>query len=120
MTARLGTALYTHYYGKEFPERFHDIMDSRRWTPGERIVFEPCTKEVFGWRARRPRRPRRPQARPSGWRGPSPMAWPPRRARSRARMLSGRGMLPTWGGEDALGAGLHRDAAGMGGGPPRG
>ena len=37
MTARLGTALYTHYYGKEFPERFHDIMDSRRWTPGERI-----------------------------------------------------------------------------------
>src|SRR5438067_434216 len=26
----------------------------------------------------------------------SSMAWPPRRARSRARMLSGRGMLPTW------------------------
>ena len=39
--------LYTHYYRKEFPERFHDVMDTRRWGPGERIVFEPYTKEVF-------------------------------------------------------------------------
>jgi len=39
--------LYTHYYKKEFPERFHDQMDTRRWGPGERIVFEPYTKEVF-------------------------------------------------------------------------
>jgi len=39
--------LYTHYYRKEFPERFHAIMDTRRWGPGERIVFEPYTKEVF-------------------------------------------------------------------------
>ena len=39
--------LYTHYYQKEFPERFHDQMDTRRWGPGERIVFEPYTKEVF-------------------------------------------------------------------------
>ena len=38
---------YTHYYKKEFPERFHGIMDTRRWGPGERIVFEPYTKEVF-------------------------------------------------------------------------
>jgi len=38
---------YTHYYKNEFPERFHDIMDTRRWGPGERIVFEPYTKEVF-------------------------------------------------------------------------
>jgi len=38
---------YTHYYRKEFPERFHGIMDTRRWGPGERIVFEPYTKEVF-------------------------------------------------------------------------
>src|SRR5262245_64348752 len=39
--------LYTHYYSKEFPERFHPLMDTRRWGPGERLVFEPYTKEVF-------------------------------------------------------------------------
>jgi len=39
--------LYTHYYRNEFPERFHARMDTRRWGPGERIVFEPYTSEVF-------------------------------------------------------------------------
>jgi hypothetical protein len=39
--------LYTHYYKKEFPERFHSEMDTRRWGPGERLVFEPYTKEVY-------------------------------------------------------------------------
>jgi hypothetical protein len=39
--------LYTHYYVNEFPERFHSLMDTRRWGPGERIVFEPYTKELF-------------------------------------------------------------------------
>jgi len=39
--------LYTHHYRREFPPRFHDIMDTRRWGPGERIVFEPYTKEAF-------------------------------------------------------------------------
>ena len=39
--------LYTRYYKKEMPERFHEQMDTRRWGPGERIVFEPYTKEVF-------------------------------------------------------------------------
>ena len=38
---------YTHYYRNEFPERFHAAMDPRRWGPGERIVFEPYSKEVF-------------------------------------------------------------------------
>jgi hypothetical protein len=38
---------YTHYYKNEFPDRFHAIMDTRRWGPGERIVFEPYTREVF-------------------------------------------------------------------------
>jgi ABC-type nitrate/sulfonate/bicarbonate transport system substrate-binding protein len=38
---------YTHYYRNEFPVRFHPLMDTRRWGPGERIVFEPYTKEVF-------------------------------------------------------------------------
>jgi hypothetical protein len=39
--------LYTHYYKNEFPDRFHAIMDTRRWGPGERIVFEPYSKAVF-------------------------------------------------------------------------
>jgi hypothetical protein len=48
--------LYTHYYKNEFPERFHALMDTRRWGPGERIVFEPYSREVyqqsFEWIAR--------------------------------------------------------------------
>ena len=39
--------LYTHYYENEFPVRFHAAMDTRRWGPGERLVFEPYSKEVF-------------------------------------------------------------------------
>jgi ABC-type nitrate/sulfonate/bicarbonate transport system substrate-binding protein len=39
--------LYTHYYKKEFPVRFQNMMDPRRWGPGERIVFEPYSKNTF-------------------------------------------------------------------------
>jgi hypothetical protein len=39
--------LYTHYYKREFPEHFHAAMDTRRWGPGERIVFEPYDREAF-------------------------------------------------------------------------
>jgi len=39
--------LYTHHYKKEFPARFVEMMDTRRWGPGERIVFEPYTQEVY-------------------------------------------------------------------------
>ncbi len=39
--------LYTHYYRNEFPDRFHPIMDTRRWGPGERLVFEPYTQETY-------------------------------------------------------------------------
>lgn len=39
--------LYTHYYKNEFPDRFHHRMDTRRWGPGERIVFEPYSQEAF-------------------------------------------------------------------------
>jgi ABC-type nitrate/sulfonate/bicarbonate transport system substrate-binding protein len=38
---------YTHYYRNEFPDRYHALMDTRRWGPGERIVFEPYTEEAF-------------------------------------------------------------------------
>ena len=39
--------LYTHYYRNEFPDRFHDIMDTRLFGPGERLVFEPYSREIF-------------------------------------------------------------------------
>jgi hypothetical protein len=39
--------LYTHYYRNEFPARFREAMDTRRWGPGERLVFEPYTKEAY-------------------------------------------------------------------------
>ncbi len=38
---------YTHYYAREFPVRYHAQMDTRRWGPGERIVFEPYTEDAF-------------------------------------------------------------------------
>jgi hypothetical protein len=38
---------YTHYYRNEFPLRYHAAMDTRRWGPGERLVFEPYTREVY-------------------------------------------------------------------------
>ena len=39
--------LFTHYYKNEFPTRFHAMMDTRRWGPGERIVFEPYGRKEF-------------------------------------------------------------------------
>ncbi|MGY8731845.1 MAG: hypothetical protein ACKVK0_06895 [Pirellulales bacterium] len=39
--------LYTHYYRNEFPERFRNQMDTRLFGPGERIVFEPYSREIF-------------------------------------------------------------------------
>jgi hypothetical protein len=39
--------LHTKHYKNEFPKRFHDKMDTRRWGPGERIVFEPYSREIF-------------------------------------------------------------------------
>ena len=39
--------LYTHFYKSEFPVRFHEQMDTGRWGPGERIVFEPYSRDMF-------------------------------------------------------------------------
>lgn len=39
--------LYTHFYRNEFPERFRDQMDTRLFGPGERVVFEPYSREIF-------------------------------------------------------------------------
>jgi hypothetical protein len=38
---------YTHYYRNEFPSRYHATMDTRRWGPGERLVFEPYTQAMY-------------------------------------------------------------------------
>jgi hypothetical protein len=38
---------YLHYYLRELPERFHPLVDVRAFGPGERLVFEPYTKEVY-------------------------------------------------------------------------
>jgi len=43
----LHTYRYTHHYRKEFPRRFHASMDTRRFGPGERIVFEPYTRAIY-------------------------------------------------------------------------
>ena len=39
--------LYTRFYKQEFPVRFHEQMDTGRWGPGERIVFEPYSRDMF-------------------------------------------------------------------------
>ena len=38
---------YKHYYLHELPEDLKSIVDVRRFGPGERIVFEPYTREMF-------------------------------------------------------------------------
>jgi ABC-type nitrate/sulfonate/bicarbonate transport system substrate-binding protein len=38
---------YVHYYANELPERFKALVDVRRFGPGERLVFEPYTKEMY-------------------------------------------------------------------------
>ena len=39
--------LYTHYYREEFPERLRDQIDTRMFGPGERIVFEEYSKDIY-------------------------------------------------------------------------
>ena len=38
---------YKHFYTREIPERYRAAVDVRRFSPGERIVFLPYTKEIF-------------------------------------------------------------------------
>jgi NitT/TauT family transport system substrate-binding protein len=38
---------YKHYWSKELPEDLASLVDVRRFGPGERIVFEPYTKEMY-------------------------------------------------------------------------
>ena len=38
---------YKHYFLKELPQRYHESIDTRRFGPGERIVFEPYPRQAF-------------------------------------------------------------------------
>jgi NitT/TauT family transport system substrate-binding protein len=38
---------YTHYYLREMADEFKSIVDVRAFGPGERIVFEPYTREMY-------------------------------------------------------------------------
>lgn len=38
---------YKHYYVREMPEDIANQVDVRRFGPGERIVFEPYTKDMY-------------------------------------------------------------------------
>jgi NitT/TauT family transport system substrate-binding protein len=38
---------YKHHYLKEIPERYHHLIDVRRFGPGERIVFLPYTADAY-------------------------------------------------------------------------
>lgn len=38
---------FTHYYLREMAEEFEPLVDVRAFGPGERIVFEPYTREVY-------------------------------------------------------------------------
>jgi NitT/TauT family transport system substrate-binding protein len=38
---------YKHYWLREMPEDLHSGVDVRRFGPGERIVFEPYTRDMF-------------------------------------------------------------------------
>ena len=39
--------LYKHYYLRELPPRFHDLVDVQAFGLGERLVFEPYTREMY-------------------------------------------------------------------------
>jgi NitT/TauT family transport system substrate-binding protein len=38
---------FTHYYVREMAEEFKPLVDTRAFGPGERLVFEPYTREVY-------------------------------------------------------------------------
>jgi ABC-type nitrate/sulfonate/bicarbonate transport system substrate-binding protein len=38
---------YKHYFLNELPEKYHAMIDVGAFGPGERLVFEPYTREIF-------------------------------------------------------------------------
>ena len=63
---------YKHHWSREMPDDLRDTVDIRRFGPGERIVFEPYTRDMFerthrwmeSWELLR-----RERRRPAGLRG---------------------------------------------------
>ncbi len=47
MELDLDAEKYKHYYTKEIPARYTDVVDVRTFGPGERIVFLPYTEEMY-------------------------------------------------------------------------
>jgi hypothetical protein len=43
----LSPEAFTHYFEREMPERFRGLVDTRLFGPGERLVYEPYSQEVF-------------------------------------------------------------------------
>jgi ABC-type nitrate/sulfonate/bicarbonate transport system substrate-binding protein len=43
----LDLSRYKHYYLRELPEQYHRIVDVQAFGPGERLVFEPYTREMY-------------------------------------------------------------------------
>jgi hypothetical protein len=43
----LEPARYKHYFLRELPERYHGMVHVEGFGPGERMVFEPYTREIF-------------------------------------------------------------------------
>ena len=39
--------LYKHYYLRELAERYHGMIDIQALGPGERLIFEPYTREMY-------------------------------------------------------------------------
>ena len=47
MELDLASEKYKHYYSKEIPTRYTDLVDVRAFGPGERIVFLLYTEEMY-------------------------------------------------------------------------
>ncbi len=43
----LDLARYKHYYMRELPEQYHGMVDVQAFGPGERLIFEPYTREMY-------------------------------------------------------------------------
>ncbi len=43
----LDLSRYKHYYLRELPEQYHHMVDVQAFGPGERLVFEPYTREMY-------------------------------------------------------------------------
>jgi hypothetical protein len=38
---------YKHYFERDIPDRYKELVDARAFSTGERIIFEPYTREIY-------------------------------------------------------------------------